>query len=175
MDVLSEVLQVVRLTGAVHLNAEFTHPWCVRSAPRLLAARLNLAADSIIAFHVIAEGGCLIDVPPHAPFRVEAGDVVVFPRGDQHTVASDLSLEPVPVSKIYPEPGPSLDRLTMLSHGGGGTPSRLVCGFLRSDQGFNPLWQSLPVFLCVRVRNGGLVLETPTDAGTCVQPIAEPH
>src|SRR5688572_21253194 len=31
MDALSDVLRVLRLTGAVFLDAEFTAPWCVVS------------------------------------------------------------------------------------------------------------------------------------------------
>ena len=33
MDVLSEVLRVVRLEGALFFNAEFSAPWCLSSAP----------------------------------------------------------------------------------------------------------------------------------------------
>jgi transcriptional regulator GlxA family with amidase domain len=41
MDVLSEVLKVVRLDGAVFYNAEFSSPWSVRSPPsRVLASYL---------------------------------------------------------------------------------------------------------------------------------------
>ena len=29
MDALSDVLRIVRLTGAVFMDAEFTAPWCV--------------------------------------------------------------------------------------------------------------------------------------------------
>jgi Cupin len=31
MDVLSEVLETVRLDGAMFYNAEFSAPWCFRS------------------------------------------------------------------------------------------------------------------------------------------------
>jgi len=30
VDVLSEVLRVVRLSGAIHFCGEFTHPWAIR-------------------------------------------------------------------------------------------------------------------------------------------------
>ena len=32
MDVLSEVLRVVRLEGALFFNGEFSAPWCFRSS-----------------------------------------------------------------------------------------------------------------------------------------------
>ena len=33
MDILSEVLRVVRLSGAIHFCAEFTHPWAILTPP----------------------------------------------------------------------------------------------------------------------------------------------
>jgi hypothetical protein len=48
MDLLSEVLRVVRLTGAIHLRGEFTAPWAFLSTPpELLAARYNLPEGDV--------------------------------------------------------------------------------------------------------------------------------
>ena len=33
MDALSEVLKVLKLTSGLFLEAEFTAPWCIDSAP----------------------------------------------------------------------------------------------------------------------------------------------
>ena len=42
MDVLSEVLKVVKLQGALFYNGEFSAPWCVNaSSARALAVRRN--------------------------------------------------------------------------------------------------------------------------------------
>ena len=51
MDALSDVLRVVRLSGAVYLNAEFTSPWCTES-PKDAA----LCAFTQSASHVLASG-----------------------------------------------------------------------------------------------------------------------
>ena len=84
MDVLLDVLRVIRLSGAIHLNAEFTRPWAVMtSPPDLLAARLMLGAESITLFH-LATSGCWITCGKLAPIKIETGDGMVFPRGDQH-------------------------------------------------------------------------------------------
>jgi hypothetical protein len=68
MDVLPDVLRVVRLSGAIHFNAEFTRPWAVMtSPPDLLAARLMPGAESITLFHLVTSGCCWITCGKLAP------------------------------------------------------------------------------------------------------------
>ena len=43
MDALSETLRVVRLIGAIFINARFTAPWCYQSPSRLLKNATNAA------------------------------------------------------------------------------------------------------------------------------------
>ncbi len=173
MDVLSEVLRVIRLSGVVHLRAEFTRPWAIMSSPQGLAARLKLASDSLTAFHVFVDGSCSVSVGNLPSIRIETGDVIVFPRGDSHLMASDLGVTPVPMKDIYPNP--STERVTDVTHGGAGEPARFICGYLHSDQRFEPLRESLPPLVCVRSRDGALALETVTETGRFLQPIAHQH
>lgn len=173
MDVLSEVLRVVRLSGVVHLRAEFTQPWAIGSSPPTFAARLNLTAESLAAFHVLIAGSCLVRLGKLPPLRIETGDVIVFPRGDPHVLASDIEITPVPMKDIYMQP--SLERISDVRHGGAGEPTRLICGFLHSDHRFAPLAESLPGLLCVRTRNGTVTVETQTESGRYVHPVAQQH
>ena len=164
MDVLSEVLRVVRLTGAIHFAAEFSHPWAIQSSsPEMLAARLKVTEGSVTPFHVFVDGSCFITVGKHASVTVESGDVLVFPRGDQHVMASQVGVPPVPIREIYSQP--SKEQITTVKYGGNGRPARFICGFLQSDQRFDPLLDSLPAFICVRPRKGTLTLETFDGAG----------
>lgn len=173
MDVLSEVLRVVRLSGTVHLRAEFTEPWSIGSSPRLMAARLNMQAESLACFHVVTSGGCWISVEKLPAMWIETGDVVVFPRGDDHVATSDTSLPVVLMKDIYPKP--SLNCTADIRHGGGGDPTRLICGFMHSDHRFGPLAESLPTLLCVRARNGAVTLETLNETGRYSHPIVQQH
>src|SRR5439155_13133719 len=122
MDVLSEVLRVIRLSGVVHLRAEFTRPWAIMSSPQGPATGLKLSTESLAAFHVFVSGNCLVSAGNLAPTRIETGDVIVFPHGDRHVLASDPGLTPVRMGEIYQ--GPSLERVTVVQHGGGGEPAR---------------------------------------------------
>ena len=174
MDVLSEVLRVVRLSGAIHFCAEFTRPWAIlTSPPVMLAARLKVPEGTVTPFHVVTEGSCLVTSGTLPAIRIEAGDVIVFPRGDQHVMASDPDVMPVPMHDIYLQP--SSDKITFVKHGGGGPPTRFICGFLHSDQRFDPLLKSLPAVLCVRSHQDTLTLETLDGTGRRVQQIMHQH
>jgi AraC-like DNA-binding protein len=171
MDVLSEVLRVVRLSGAIHFLGEFTRPWAfISSSPDVLPARLVPGAESISVFHVATSGTCWIQCGKFPPVAIDAGDVVVLPRGDQHVMASDPALTPVPIKDIYAQP--MRDQITVLKHGGDGDETRFICGYLHSDQRFGPLLDALPELACVRTRNGALVLEAFTDDAPIGDPFA---
>ena len=169
MDVLSEVLRVVRLSGAIHFCAEFTHPWAILSSPPdMLAARVSPGAEAVTPFHIATQGECALSWGSVAPLIFAAGDVVVFARGTQHVLASKSGLAPVPIKDIYrPTPG----QVTVLQYGGGGEESRFICGFLHCDQRFGPLLDAMPTLTCVRVRDGAIVLEAYTDTGRYADPV----
>ena len=164
MDVLSEVLRIVRLSGAIHFRGEFTEPWAFStSPPEVVAAKLKVPEGSVTPFHVVVDGSCWVTMGKLPPVRLEAGDVIIFPRCDQHVMASDRGLEPIPIGQIYGSI--SLERIAVVRHGGGGAPSHFICGFLQADHQFDPLLSSLPALLCVRARNGVLTVEVLDPSG----------
>jgi AraC-like DNA-binding protein/quercetin dioxygenase-like cupin family protein len=168
MDVLSEVLRIVRLSGAIHFCSEFTQPWSYLSSdPQTTAVRLKVPEGSVIPFHICVEGHCWVTSGALGRIRLETGDVIIFPRGDQHVMASEPKLAPVPISKINPQP--TAERV--LKYGGGGALARFICGYLQSDQQFDPLLRSLPTVLWVHALGDALVLETMDEAGRHAQPI----
>ena len=57
MDVLSEVLKVVKLQGAMFYNGEFSSPWSLCSPPSLrVAPHLAPGAGHVIIYHLLTEG-----------------------------------------------------------------------------------------------------------------------
>ncbi|HQR70446.1 MAG TPA: cupin domain-containing protein, partial [Burkholderiaceae bacterium] len=130
MDALSEILKVVQLNGAIFFNARFTAPWCVESpAGASLAQTLGLGGERVLLFHYMLEGSCLIMLEGMAPRRLNVGDVIVFPHGDAHTMASSIGEQPqqMDAQAILRE------RPKMLQFGGGGEVTRFVCGYLVCD------------------------------------------
>jgi len=57
MDVLSEVLKAVKLTGALFYNAEFSAPWCAQSVDaHSVTSHLSPKSEHVIIFHLLTEG-----------------------------------------------------------------------------------------------------------------------
>ena len=153
VDPLREVLGSVRLTGGIFLDTRFTAPWCVYTRVRGEDCKPFLAAPTqIIAYHFIIDGTLLVSVEGAPAIEAHRGEIVLLPRNDAHTLASGPGLEPKSARDlIQPAVGGGLARI---SHGGGGDAVHLVCGFLASDQPYNPLIAGLPRILKVDVLEG---------------------
>ncbi len=171
MDVLSDVLRVVRLSGAVFFTADFSSPWAIESPiPDMLAAAVMPQAECVVLFHILVDGQCEVECQGHPLTRMESGDVVVFPRGDQHTMRSQGAREPTPLASIF-TPGEH-DEPPQLSYGGGGRTSRFVCGYLNCDQRFSPMVEGLPTMLLVRSRDDYSAIEAIDTRG--IRPTSVP-
>jgi len=153
MDPLSEVLRSVRLTGGVFLSAHFTAPWCVsvKMNPDDCAPFLTKPAQ-MIGYHVIIDGRLLVALEGEPLVDVGAGEIVLFPRNDAHTLASEHGIKPTPARQLI-QPSPD-GGLAQICYGGGGTATRIVCGFLASEETTNPLISTLPKALKIDVRQG---------------------
>jgi AraC-like DNA-binding protein len=153
MDALSDVLRSVRLTGGIFLDAHFTAPWCVSAQLRAEDCKPFLTAPTqVIGYHVIFEGRLLVGLDNEPPMTVGAGEIVLFPRNDNHTLASGPGLQVINTDELIqfsPDGG-----LARIVHGGGGAATRMVCGFLGTDGGYNPLIAALPRALTLDIRKG---------------------
>ncbi len=156
MDVLSDVLRVIHLQGAVFFTADLSGPWSVASPePDRLARLLGIRAECVSLFHLVVAGRCWLALGGAEPVEARAGDVVILPRGDAHRLGSDPSLPPIRLKSIfYTWSGPEVPRL---AHGSGGDPTRLICGYLHCDQQFNPLVGALPPLLVDRPAKGSML------------------
>jgi len=154
MDALSELLQVVRLSGAIFLHARFTAPWSYPSprADRVLPL-LEPGAERMVIFHLVSDGACTVELPGEPAVRLEAGDVVLLPQGDAHRLCSRPGVAPARIPRLEV----LLAQLPAeLQHGGGGEPCRLVCGYMACDDRVaHMLFDGLPRVLRVRLRGSG--------------------
>lgn len=160
MDALSETLRVVRLVGAIFINARFTAPWCYQSPSADAAAPLlEPGAERVVIFHLITEGDCYVELGNEQPVRLTAGDVVVFPQGHAHRMASQPGLPAATGARLAQV---LARRPRQLVYGGGGPTTRLLCGYLACDARLaGILLAGLPALLHVNVRgsNAGIWLE----------------
>ncbi len=153
VDSLGEVLRSVRLTGGIFLDVEFTAPWCVYTKVGSEDCKPFLAAPrQIIAYHFVVDGTVLVSVEGGAAIEAHGGEIVLLPRNDAHTLASGPGIEPENARDLIQ---PAVDGgLARVRHGGGGEVVHLVCGFLASDQLYNPLIAALPRILKIDIRQG---------------------
>ena len=165
MDVLSDVLRVVRLSGAVFFTADFSSPWSLQSPiPEMLAPAVIPHAECVVLFHILVDGECEVECAGHPLTAMASGDVIVFPRGDQHTMRTHGMATTTPITSIF-SPGGDGDP-PQLSYGGGGRASQFVCGYLNCDQRFSPLVEALPTMLVVRSRDDYSTIEAVDASGS---------
>jgi AraC-like DNA-binding protein len=151
-DVLSDVLRSIRLKGGVYLDARFTAPWAVNSFVKPESCLPFMAKpEQLVGYHFLIEGKALISVAGEPPVEVHAGEIVLIPRNDLHTLASGPGLKAVDGHNLIQHGADG--GLVRVSHGGGGPVARMLCGFLgREDRNYNPLITSLPRLLKIDVR-----------------------
>ena len=150
MDVLSDVLRVIRISGALLFQAEFSAPFCVATPPsRLMAQALAPGAKRLILFHLVSHGECWAERENSENLQLTAGDVFVLPYGDAHNLADSLGREATSIAALLP-PRP-WSKLPNVVHGGTGPLTRILCGFLHADDvPLHPLLAGLPPMLRVR-------------------------
>jgi AraC-like DNA-binding protein len=139
VDVLSDMLSLVRLQSTVFAQAQLKAPWGIRAEGR-----------DHFAFHIISRGQAQLHVEGLSPVTVQAGDVVVLAPGRAHSLRD--------------RPGtPVRDLREMLTAGeftrparpGGveppATETHLICGCFRfEDKPGSWLLSALPVMIHTR-------------------------
>ena len=149
MDVLSDVLRVVHVRAAVFFDVEAYEPW-VATTPHVdrFKHAVMPEAEHVIAFHVLLKGSCWAELVDgsDSPMRLNAGDLIALPKGNEHVFASERGMRGVPDLGIYYRP---VDRLLpvdfRLNEGGGPGRCHFVCGYFGCDvRPFNPLLEALP-------------------------------
>lgn len=150
MDVMSDVLLAVRLTGAVFFDVAARSPFVTESpSSAVIGPRVMADADHVIGFHVVTRGSCWAEAVDRSdpPLRLRAGEMVIYPAGDANTMTSAPGLRGHPDPALYDRPVDSALPFTITMHSDANTEEcHFVCGFLGCDiRPFNPLLEALPV------------------------------
>jgi AraC-like DNA-binding protein len=154
-DPLSGVLRAVKLTGAVFFHVETTSPWAAETPEAsMIAARIMPASEHLISYHAITAGECWAGLIGAPPVRLTAGDIIVFPHGDQHVLSSAPGMRAEPDYGKFRRPTDEPFPFLLTPGGGGPEQAQLICGFLGCDaRPFNPLLATLPRMLHVSGRD----------------------
>jgi len=153
MDVLSEVLKVVKLQGAMFYNGEFSSPWSFYSpASTTIAPHLALGARHVIVYHLLTEGHASAGLVDGERIVLEAGDIVIFPHGDAHILENGPSAKSVDMAKEIARI--VAQGLKLSRQGGGGEVTKFVCGFMACDPRLSQIFLSgLPPVFKVSIRH----------------------
>jgi Cupin len=152
MDALSEALSSVRMTGAIFFNAEFTAPWGFAAPPAERGIPLLApGTEHLVIYHLITEGQATARVEGASEISVTAGDIVVIPHGDAHTVCDRSPSTLIDSTSLA---GKFLaGDLSVTRFGGGGATTRFVCGYLGCERHAERLFLAgLPPLMKINVR-----------------------
>jgi len=154
VDALSDVLRIVRLTGAVFLDAEFSEPWCVGEPSGVEVCVEHMPdAQHVVIYHLVTEGCCEASVPGGPAVSARGGDLIIIPGGEAHSLGSNLAHPAVPGGRLVVQRGP--DEVPRVRYGGGGAATRMVCGYLACDSSlFDTVLAALPRIMLVNMREG---------------------
>ncbi len=148
-DVLAEMLRSVRLTGSVFFSARFSAPFGVISPKRYDPGTPMAHLHHVSVFHLIAAGGCTIEIATGERRKISAGDILLLPFADAHKFWNGEFPEMAFGPDIM-RPGP-IQGMWTVDYGGGGEATRMVCGYIESSEFlFAPVFRSLPPLLVER-------------------------
>lgn len=152
MDALAEVLKVVKLSGALFFNAEFSAPWCVVSSQSSQVAPLLCpGAGHVIIYHYLVDGRAYAQSPDGSRRDLGPGDVVIFPHGDAHTLGNGVAK---PVDSLTAFAKNLNNGLKVARYGGGGELTKFVCGYMACDPNLSEvLLAGLPSMFVVNIAN----------------------
>ena len=112
----------------------------------MILPKILPGADHLIAYHAVTAGRCFARLLGGEPIALEAGEVVVFTRGDAHVMSSSAGMRADPPSADVLEIAFAGRMPFQINYANGGPgATNLVCGYLACDaRPFNPLIEALP-------------------------------
>lgn len=135
-DPLADPLRLMKLTGVLHCQAEFTAPWGLE-IPRI---------PGCIAIHIVNTGSLFLDIAGQPTREIGAGSVVMIPHGTEHQLRSAPGVPATPLTEV-----PVLlitDRYERMTHGGGGARASVsYCGVRYDRVAAQRLLHALPLVI----------------------------
>jgi AraC-like DNA-binding protein len=141
VDLLSQMLDLVRLHGELVFSADLNQPWALRFGP------------GSAYFFVVFQGSLTVQVGDELPVEAVAGDLIMLPRGIGHVLSDGSGATVANVADLMEEQF-TAERLG-LRHGGNGEQTRLIAGSFHFESTAVP-WvvSALPAVIHVE-KSGG--------------------
>lgn len=140
-DVLSDILDTLRLKGTLYFRTSYSPPWGVAVPQLKQAAR----------FHLVVQGSCHIGFESGGAVTLGPGDLIVIPRGRAHTLADAPNRPTPPLETLIEDTGYTGEGVFAIGSGDTSAATQLVCGHLSFRDGADhPLLRALPDHIVVR-------------------------
>jgi AraC family transcriptional regulator, alkane utilization regulator len=132
-DVVSDVLDAVRVRSTVYCRSDMHAPW-----------GFGVRAHGNPSFHVVTRGECWLAVEgDDEPLRLTDGELVLLPHGPMHWLRDEPTSAILWLDEILAATPP--DGHGRLRHGGDGATTELVCGgFVLEAGATSPILATLP-------------------------------
>ena len=74
-DTVSDVLQSLSVRSVIYCLSQLREPW-----------GFGVEGAQVAKFHLVLSGSCWLELDGYDPARLSAGELVLSPHGDPHTV-----------------------------------------------------------------------------------------
>jgi AraC-like DNA-binding protein len=150
VDVVTDILDSMRLSGGVVVDGATRGDWCLLSEfNEDDRDRMAPGATAMVAYHYIRSGRVQARVEGSPAITARAGDIILLPRNDAHLLYSRGDLPPIDSHELMQE-GSADGEPARLVIDGPGEPASFYCGFLAISAERHPLFDSLPAILKLR-------------------------
>jgi len=125
MDILSDMLGALRLTGGIRYNAVLGAPWGVEIHEQ----------KELVPFYVVVQGAAVLELNAadsrgQGSLALSTGDLVMLPQGREHTLKDSPGSVAVPLSSLDIQRDEAGERI-VLRHGGNDRTTNLIAGEFR--------------------------------------------
>lgn len=148
MDLLSDILSRIQLSGTLYFRTSFTAPWGVKVP----------AYQNVARFHFAHKGRCLLRIDNvDTPVHLEQGDLIIIPRGASHTLYCDPKSEEhaAELQDVIEQSGFKGTGALVYGEPGTNHETQLICGhFAFSDDADNIVMDALPTH--IHIKNYGV-------------------
>lgn len=142
MDLLSDILSLMKLSGTLYFRTSFTSPWGV-DVPSF---------ENVARFHYVHRGRCFAQVEGYLEaIFLEQGDLVIVPHGARHCLSDPVEHEAKTVDQVVEESGFTGRGALIFGEAGSGHETQLICGHFAFDRGASHvLIDALPRYIHIK-------------------------
>ena len=142
MDLLSDILGLMKLSGTLYFRTSFTAPWGVEVP----------SFENVARFHYVHRGRCFAHVAGEEDaLLLEQGDLIIIPHGASHILSDPKDVEALTVDQVVEDSGFTGQGALVVGEAGAGHESQLICGhFAFETEACHVLVDALPCYIHIK-------------------------